>query len=436
MREVFRHALPTALSDSEEEAIKEKLDQLEKLVGEIEQGKGDRLKYILDKIELRTREEEFINVDPIQAGGRLTLDARKALLAYGDGYSVCDHCLKPFRLDKIKKPPLEDFHKDLATFLGMHDARVVPGARRGFQAVVSSIVNKGDPVLLTSLSHYTEFLAIEENGGVAREVLADEKNIVTAERIAERIEDIEREDGKRPVLMIIDHFDYQFANEHDVYGAGKIADEYGIPFLYNGAYTVGIIPVDGKKIGADFVVGSGHKSMASCAPSGVLAVNEEWADKIFRTTQITGDLTGREFGIKEVEMLGCTLMGAPVITMMASFPHVRERVEHWGDEVNRSRRFLETFLRIKGNNVLSEMPRSHTLTKVDTTTTFDKIAKTHKKRGYFLTSELKKRGIAGIFEGATRDWKLNTYGLSDREIEYLGNAFIEIAKKYELEVED
>ena len=50
----------------------------------------------------------------------------------------------------------------------------------------------------------------------------------------------------------------------------RSAHQYDIPFLYNGAYTVGVQPVDGKKIGADFVVGSGHKSMASVAPSGVI----------------------------------------------------------------------------------------------------------------------------------------------------------------------
>ncbi|MDD1722917.1 MAG: aminotransferase class V-fold PLP-dependent enzyme, partial [Methanothrix sp.] len=82
-------------------------------------------------------------------------------------------------------------------------------------------------------------------------------------------------------LIMIDHFDYQFANEHDVYGIGKVAKDYGIPFLYNGAYTVGVMPVDGRKIGADFIVGSGHKSMASAAPSGVLATTDEWAPKLF-----------------------------------------------------------------------------------------------------------------------------------------------------------
>ena len=87
------------------------------------------------------------------------------------------------------------------------------------------------------------------------------------------------ETGKLPVLVIIDHFDYQYANEHDVKDIAKLVHQYDIPFLYNGAYTVGIMPVDGKDIGADFVVGSGHKSMASPAPSGVLATTDEWAPR-------------------------------------------------------------------------------------------------------------------------------------------------------------
>ena len=37
-------------------------------------------------IEARQVNELFINVDPIQAGGRLTGDAIKAIIAYWDGY--------------------------------------------------------------------------------------------------------------------------------------------------------------------------------------------------------------------------------------------------------------------------------------------------------------------------------------------------------------
>ena len=380
-------------------------------------------------IEVRDLEEVAINIDPIQAGGRLTADAMKAIIAYGDGYSVCDNCRKPFRLDHIKKPPLDAFHHDLARFVGMDEARVMPGARRGFQAVADTYVEKGSPVLLTALSHYTEFLAIEAAGGVPREIPKDAKNIITADGAASRIEDVTREFGRPPALLFIDHFDYQFGNEHQVREIARAARAYDVKVMYNGAYTVGIMPVDGKELGVDFVVGSGHKSMASPAPSGLLATTKEHAQELFRTTQAKGDITGRAFGVKEVELLGCTLMGATIMGMMASFPHVRERVNRWEEELANGKIVIDALRSIEGTAILSEYPRKHTLTRVDTRKSFDRVAESHKKRGYFFTSALSEKGIGGVIPGATRVWKFNTYGLTKQQAEYLASAFTGIARE-------
>ena len=275
---------------------------------------------------------------------------------------------------------------------------------------------------------------MELAGGALKEVPSGPANIITSEAVAATIERVKEENGKLPKLIMLEHFDYSFGNEHEVYGVGKVAQEYGIPFLYNGAYSVGVMPVNGKQIGADFVVGSGHKSMAAVAPSGILATTAEWAPKVFRSSLIAGDLTGRSFGNKEPEMLGCTLMGGTVLSLMASFPTIKERVKNWNEEVEKSNYFIREFVRIEGNKVASEYPRKHTLTKVNTRESFDQIAKTHKRRGYFLSDELKEKGIVGEFAGSTRVWKLNTYGLSWARIKYLSEAFIEIAKKYELTV--
>ena len=436
LREIHRKALPTGLDGAEEEQYREILGRLKGIVADIEQGRETKeITKIAGTIDIRTREENYINIQPIQAAGRLTPEARKAVIAYGDGYSTCDACRKPFRLDKISKPGIAEFHADLARFVNMDQARVVPGARRGFQAVTGTLVEKGDSVIVSALAHYTEFLAVENAGGIVKEVPLNGKNIVTAEAVAQKIEDVRQETGKLPVLIMIDHFDYQFANEHEISGIGKVAHQYDIPLLYNGAYTVGVMPVDGKRIGADFVVGSGHKSMASVAPSGVLAMTDEWAPSALRTTAMVGDLTKRKFGIKEVEMLGCTLMGGTLLSMMASFPAVKARTLTWGNEVKRSNYFIDRLLNISGSKVLSEYPRRHTLTKVDTTGSFDTIAKTHKRRGFYFSDELSSRGIAGEFAGATRTWKLNTYGLNDRQIRYLADAFTEIAEKYEIPVQ-
>jgi Sep-tRNA:Cys-tRNA synthetase len=47
---------------------------------------------------------------------------------------------------------------------------------------------------------------------------------------------------------------------------------------------------------------------------------------------------------------------------------------------------------------------------------------------------LKERKIIGEFAGATRSWKLNTYGLTWDQIKYLAQAFQDIAKKYGIEL--
>ncbi|NYT07730.1 MAG: aminotransferase class V-fold PLP-dependent enzyme, partial [Methanomicrobiales archaeon] len=316
----------------------------------------------------------------------------------------------------------------------MDVARVVPGARRGFQAVTDTYVGKGDPVLITALSHYTEVLAIEGRGGAIREIPKSAGNIITADAAAETIEAVIREFGRPPVLLFLDHYDYQYGNCHPVAEIIGTAQQYDIPVLYNGAYTVGIMEVDGKSLGADFVVGSGHKSMAAPAPSGILAATAERAAEVFRTTGIKTDVTGRTFGIKEVGMMGCTLMGVTLMGMMASFPHVRERVKRWDKELSNGNLVVEALKAIDGTVIRSEYPRKHTLTRVDTINSFDRVAKTHKKRGYFFSSALKERGIAGIIPGATKVWKFNTYGMTRIQAEYVAATFREIAEENGLPV--
>jgi Sep-tRNA:Cys-tRNA synthetase len=383
-------------------------------------------------IEARQVNELFINIDPIQAGGRLTADAMKAVIAYGDGYSVCDNCRKPNRLDYISKPPIAGFHRDVAAWLNMDAVRVVPGARRGFQAVANTYVKKGDPVLLTALSHYTEFLAVEETGGIVREIPQDSAHKITADATATKIEEVWREFGRVPVLAFIDHVDYQYGNMHEVKAIAKVAHHYDIPVLYNGAYTVGILPVDGKDLGVDFVVGSGHKSMAAPAPSGVLAATQERAAEVFRTTTIEGDVTKRRFGIKEPEMMGCTLMGATLVGMMASFPLVKERVKHFDHELENNRVVLEALLSVTGTKILSEYPRKHTLTRVDTIASYDKVAESHKKRGFYFSGALEEKGIVGVIPGATKVWKFNTYGATTKQAAFLADAFVTIATEHGL----
>jgi Sep-tRNA:Cys-tRNA synthetase len=95
---------------------------------------------------------------------------------------------------------------------------------------------------------------------------------------------------------------------------------------------------------------------------------------------------------------------------------------------------VEALRSIEGTEIKSEYPRRHTLTRVDTTRSFDLVAQTHKKRGFFFSSALKSKGIAGIITGATRVWKYNTYGMTTKQAEYVAKAFTDIAQENGLSV--
>jgi Sep-tRNA:Cys-tRNA synthase (EC 2.5.1.-) len=193
------------------------------------------------------------------------------------------------------------------------------------------------------------------------------------------------------------------------------------------------MPVDGKELGADIITSSGHKSWAASAPTGILAFNRSLEGKLATRSKIEGDLTKRKFGAKELAMLGCTVMGAPLITLMASFPEVVSRVERWGEEIEKARYLVSELERIEGVRQLGIRPKLHTLTHVETEG-FYKISLAHKRKGYFLYDELRERKIVGIQPGLTKHFKFNTYGLTWDQIRYVRDAFFDIAKKYGLSV--
>jgi len=119
---------------------------------------------------------------------------------------------------------------------------------------------------------------------------------------------------------------------------------------------------------------------------------------------------------------------------MASFPHVKERVKHFDKELENNRVVMEALLSIEGTKILSEYPRKHTLTRVDTLGSFDRVAETHKQKGFYFSSALNDKGIFGIIPGATRVWKFNTYGITQKQARYLADAFVAVAEENGLPV--
>ncbi|MDI6640038.1 MAG: O-phospho-L-seryl-tRNA:Cys-tRNA synthase [Methanocellales archaeon] len=363
----------------------------------------------------------MINIDPLQTGGKLTPEARAALIQWGDGYSVCDFC--PGALDEIRTPPIHDFiHDALPEFLGIDHARVTNGAREAKFAIMHALASRNDSIVLDGNAHYTSFVAAERAGLKIKTVpnsgYPDYK--VDPEGYATIIEEIEKEIGKLPTLALLTYPDGNYGNIVDAKRVASICHEYDIPFLLNGAYAVGRMPISARKVGADFIVGSGHKSMASSGPVGVLGVTDEHKDKIFEKSKF--------FRAKEVELLGCTARGATIMTLMASFPSVVERLKHWEEEVRKAQWFSAQ-LEDLGLKQLGDRPHKHDLMFFEAPNLYE-ISQRAKDGRYFLYKELKDRNIHGIKPGLTKSFKLSTFGLSRSELKVVIDAFDDIIKKY------
>jgi len=384
----------------------------------------------------RDTELKYINVHPIQRGGVLTSEARKALIEFADGYSVCDFCFEG-RVDLVETPPVKDFVGDVAEFLGMDEVRFTPGCRHAKWAVMSTMLEKGDSIVIDSLAHYTSYMAAEANNLEVYEVPHSgyPEFRINPESYAEVFEEVRNETGEYPKLALLTHVDYRYGNLTSPERVGKICEEYGVMFMVNTAYSSGLMEINGKKMRADFIVGSGHKSWASAAPIGFVATNYEHVEKLMKTSTIRGRWSGRGFTKKEIAFYGCSpVFGAPLITFMASFPAVVERTSRWEEEVKKARYFVKEMEKIVGFHQMGVRPTEHTLQNFESLP-FHQIARSHKRRGYFLYSELKKRGVIGVHPGLTKNFKINTYGLTEKQIDHVLWAFKDIAEKYGLEVE-
>lgn len=363
----------------------------------------------------------MINIDPLQTGGVLAPEARSALIQWGDGYSVCDFCTG--NLEEIRTPPIHEFiHGALPEFLGTDHARVTNGAREAKFMIMHALTDKGDSIVLDGNAHYTSFVAAERAGLKIKTVSNSgyPHYKVNPEGYARIFEEIKKDTDKLPTLALLTYPDGKYGNIVDAKHVANICQEYDIPFLLNGAYAVGRMPVSAKKIGADFIIGSGHKSMASSGPVGVLGVSDKYHDKIFKKSKL--------FKVKEIELLGCTARGVPIMTLMTAFPHVVERLNHWDEEVQKAQWF-STQLENLGLKQLGDRPHKHDLMFFEAQNLYE-ISQRAKDGRYFLYKELKDRNIHGIKPGLTKLFKLSTFGLSRSDLKVVTDAFDHITKKY------
>ncbi|MEM2146607.1 MAG: O-phospho-L-seryl-tRNA:Cys-tRNA synthase [Candidatus Jordarchaeaceae archaeon] len=381
-------------------------------------------------------------IQPIMTGGMVSQEVQKKLFEeewVRTGYTICFDCIKG-RSDMISKPPIGAFLNDLADFFGGDQVQHTFGCRTAQFAVMKTISDfvredsskKFAPIVLADpLCHYSTAIAAEIVGLRITETqhTGYPEFKVEPEFYRVKLEEIKRETGKLPGLMMITHVEPYHGNVNPAEKVGEIAEEYNVPYMVNAAYTAGVMPVNMKNLCADFLTVSAHKSMASLAPLGYLVVRGKWTEKAFRVSKIITEGTGRIWSNKILNIFGCNIGGIPLISSMYAFPYVSERVGKWDLELKKTHWFIKEMEKIEGIRLIGERPHMHHLLHFETPI-FWEISQNHKRRGFFLAEDMIKRGIVGLQRGLTKNIKLSVYGLGWEDLKKVRDGFYEIASKY------
>jgi len=113
---------------------------------------------------------------------------------------------------------------------------------------------------------------------------------------------------------------------------------------------------------------------------------------------------------------------------MASFPYVKERVNHWDEQVLKAQWFSAELEKL-GFKQLGEKPHGHDLLHFEAPMLYD-ISKRVRERGYFLYKELKERGIWGLQPGLTKAFKLSSFAADKEQLALVIDSFKAILDKY------
>lgn len=188
--------------------------------------------------------------------------------------------LGPYEAAERAMVAVERGHSALADLLNCDTDEIAmfESATRAWGAALSSIpLGTGDRVLISPMeygSSYLSFLHLAQRTGFQVEVLpVDADGLVDVTELRDRIDD-------RVKLIAMTHVPMHDGLIYPVAAIGRVAREFGIPYLVDASQSVGQLPVDVRQIGCDLLVGCGRKFLRAPRGTGFLYARREFAEQL------------------------------------------------------------------------------------------------------------------------------------------------------------
>ena len=131
-------------------------------------------------------------------------------------------------------------------------------------------------ILITSMEHHSNLVPwqqmVQRHDGQLLVVPMDEKGVLDLNRYEELLKE-------RPMVVSIAHISNVLGTINPVKQMVKMAHEYDIPVVIDGAQSIAHHPIDVQDLDCDFFVFSGHKMYAPMGIGGLYG-KAEWLEKL------------------------------------------------------------------------------------------------------------------------------------------------------------
>lgn len=135
---------------------------------------------------------------------------------------------------------------------------------QGLNMAIRTLVKPGDTVVISGFEHNA---VVRPLHGMGAKIRVAGRELFRPEEI---LESFEKELKNKPKAAIFTHVSNVFGYILPVEELGKLCKKYGVPFIVDAAQSAGILPVNLRRLGAEFIAMPGHKGLLGPQGTGML----------------------------------------------------------------------------------------------------------------------------------------------------------------------